>query len=182
MDEDAARDPATTAGGGGTQEPGTDSALAPVALFLFITSIWLPWWVVRWTDASGFRYDQVAVRLFGAPHGVAHAEGPWVTGALVALATLILFIRVAAKSWFHEPAAWRRDLWAAFGFGVAALASTLAWPSEVPYFWGGRTYALVNDTAQSFTESALPGLGWWVALVAVLVVGPAAWLSGRRVR
>ncbi len=165
-----------------SEESGVDSALAPVALFLFITSLWLPWWLVRWTDASGFRYDQTAVRLFGSGQAVAHGEGPWVTGSLLVLATIVLFIRVAAKSWYHEPGAWRRDLWAAFGFGAAALASTLAWPSGVPHFWGGQRYALANDTAQSFTETALPGLGWWVAVLATLVAGAAAWTAGRRFR
>ncbi len=164
------------------EEPGLDSSLAPVALFLFITSIWLAWWTVRWEDATGFRYEEVGVRLFGSGHEVAHNQAPIVTGVLVALGTLILFIRVAAKSWHHEPHLWRRDLWAAFGFGAAALVSVLWWPAEVPAFWGGRTYELVNDTSQHFTETALPGLGWWVALLATGLTAAAAVLAGRRLQ
>lgn len=103
--------------------------------------------------------------------------GPWVTGFLVVAAALLLFVRIAGRSDKYEPRVWHRDLLVSGGLLAAACASALAWPAEVPSFWGGRTYTAENVTTQ-VTETTMPVLGWWVALLAALLLG-VAWRRAR---
>lgn len=102
--------------------------------------------------------------------------GPHLTGGLLAAAAALLAVRLAGRSWWYEPRVWRRDLFVASGLAAAAVASTLLWPQSVPYFWGSRT-AVHNETAQVFTESGLPGLGWWLAVLAAAALAVAAGLA-----
>ncbi len=148
--------------------------LAVVAFILVVTSLWLPWWRVTYEDSGGRPYDTQDVGVFGGEHLLAHSWARWVTAALAVGATLLLFVRIAGRSWTYEPGIWRRDLGVAALLCGLALASCLLWPSQVPSFWGGRTFALDNATG-TFSEFAMPGLGWWVALLAALLAGLARW-------
>ncbi len=148
--------------------------MSVVAFFLLLTSVWLPWWLVRY-ESQGVRYDQVAVGLF-SPEAPASTQVPYLTAALVLAIVAWVFVRVAGRSIVYEPAVWRRDLWLQCGVLAAALVSCLFWPDEVHAFWGGRTYGLVNATG-SFSEVALPGLGFWCATLALGLLLAAAWMS-----
>jgi hypothetical protein len=143
--------------------PPASRRLAIAAFLLAGTSVLLAWWRVTW--ASGGSAIRDDVRLFRAEEPLTTAWGPWLTGAFVAAALLILFVRIAARSERYEPPVWRRDLLVAAGLLALALASCLLWPAEVPAFWGGRTYTADNVTTE-VTETAMPGLGWWVAALA----------------
>lgn len=143
--------------------------LALAAFLLAVTSCLLAWWRVTW--ASGGAAVRDDVRVFRPEEPLTTSWGPWLTGGLVVAALLLLFVRLAGRSERHEPPAWRRDLAVAAGLVGAALLSCLLWPADVPAFWGGRTYMVENVTTE-VTETAMPGLGWWVALLAaVLLVG-----------
>jgi len=153
----------------------TAIGLAVTAWLFILTSLWLPWWLVRYSDSAGNRYDQLGVWLWRPLAEVTTSWGPWLTGMLAALVALWLFVRVAARSWYHEPAIWARDLWLlAVGAG-AALASALLWPDTDNFkaFWGGTTYSNAT-TGTWFTETVLPGLGWWCTAVAFLCLVAAA--------
>lgn len=149
---------------------------AVAALLLLLTSLWLPWWVVWYEDDVGFRYASTGVRVFDPETPETTAWAPHVTGALAAVVTLWLFLRIAGRSHAYEPAVWTRDLRLQAGGIVLALASTLLWPDEVDVFWGGRTFRMEG---LEFTEAAAPGLGWWLALLAAVALG-AAWGTARR--
>ncbi|HUR25782.1 MAG TPA: hypothetical protein VM327_07205 [Candidatus Thermoplasmatota archaeon] len=155
-----------------------DRIFALLAFFLSATALLLPWW--RVTLADGQTATAVAdFRLFRPEAPWTTEWAPWLTGFLVVAAVLLLFVRLAAGSHLHEPASWRRDLAIATGLLGAAIASALLWPDAVPSFWGGRTYQYENVTGPSTTETAMPGLGWWLALVATLLAGLASWKSRR---
>lgn len=144
--------------------PRTGRPLAIAAFLLAVTSLLLAWWRVTWsTGGSAIRDD---VRLFRPEEPLTTAWGPWLTGALVVVAVCLLFLRIAARSERHEPPTWRRDLSVSAGLLAAALASCLLWSADVPAFWGGRTYSVDNVTTE-VTETAMPGLGWWLSLLAV---------------
>lgn len=149
--------------------------LAIGAFLLAVTSLLLPWWrVTHAAEGLSLRDD---VWAFRPESPLTTTWGPWVTGALVVAAALLLFVRIAGRSQRYEPAVWRRDLLVAGVVMAMACASALLWPSEVPSFWGGRTYAVENVTTQ-VTETTMPVLGWWVALLgaALLVL---AWRGAK---
>ena len=147
----------------------TSRRVALAAFLLAVTSLWLAWWRVAWSGSQIIRDD---VRLFRPEEPLTTSWGPWLTGALVVGALAILFVRIAAKSDHHEPASWRRDLAVAAALLGAALGSCLLWPSDVPAFWGGRTLTneTITDGANNAVETAMPGLGWWVTVVSVLLL------------
>ena len=92
-----------------------------------------------------------------------------------------LAFREATRQWFatntpaedlktlDERKAWHRRMYEAGYVGML-------WPKEIP-FWGGRTYQLVNGTGEQLTVLANPGLGWWVAAIAGLLLALAWWSS-----
>lgn len=140
--------------------------VAFAAFLLAITSLLLSWWRVTW--------DRVGedVRPFRPEPPLTTSWAPWLTGILVALAIVLLFVRIAARSDRHEPAIWRRDLGIAALLMATAVLSALLWPADVPAFWGGRTYRVENVTT-TVTETARPVLGWWVALAATALLALA---------
>jgi cytochrome bd-type quinol oxidase subunit 2 len=150
-----------------------DRALAVAAFLLAATALLLPWWQVTLDD--GTFVDRYTFRAFQPVEPWTTAWAPWLTGLLAAAAIALLFLRLAANSHEHEPASWRRDLSLATGLLAAAVASCLLWPNIVPSFWGGRTYTVA--TGPPTTETAMPGLGWWLALVATLLAALASWKS-----
>jgi hypothetical protein len=151
-----------------------DRTLAVLAFLLVATALLLPWWRIAWE--SGGLEVRDDVRAFRPEEPLTTAWAPWVTGLLAAAAALLLFVRVAADSDRHEPATWRRDLGVAAGLLLLACASCLLWPADIPAFWGGRTYT-ADDV--SVTETAMPGLGWWIALVAAALAALAFWKAGK---
>jgi hypothetical protein len=143
-----------------------------IAAFLaLVTSVLMPWWGVTWDD--GQIPIRESVSLFRAEAPLTTSWGPTLAGVLVAAAVALLFVRIAARSDIHEPVSWRRDLRIALGLAAAAVASALFWPSGVPSFWGGRTYADANATGPAIVETAAPMLGWWVAILAGLCLAVA---------
>lgn len=163
MDEDAAQ-----------RRLALSRRLAIPAFLLGVTSLLLPWWRVAWSSGGAAIRDDV--RAFRPEEPLTNAWGPWATGALVVVALALLFVRIAGRSDKHEPASWRRDLGLAAGLVAAALASCLAWPAGVPAFWGGRTYMAENVTTE-VTETAMPGLGWWVAALAAALLSVGWWAA-----
>lgn len=143
-------------------------------MVLQITALFLAWWVVtNRTDSSS---PSVGIGLFGGGADWANSQVLLLTAVLAIAPIPLIFVRVAAASWRHEPTSWRRDLWIAGALQFLALGSALAWPIEGP-FWGGRTYILNNATGETLTITANPGLGWWVAAVALLCTAWGIWLS-----
>jgi hypothetical protein len=155
-----------------------DKGLAVAAFLLALTALWLPWWRVSWDDGATVLRDGVSA--FRPEPPLTTSWGPWLTGVLAAAAALLLFVRLAAGSRTQEPASWRRDLAVAAALLGAAALSCLLWPEGVPSFWGGRTYSAGNATGPSTTEAAMPGLGWWLAILAAACAGLAAWTARRR--
>jgi hypothetical protein len=151
-----------------------DRTLAFLAFLLAVTALWLPWWRVSWDDGSVELRQDVAA--FRPEEPLTTSWAPWLTGLLCAAAAVLLFVRVAANSHLHEPTSWRRDLGVSAGLLLIAVASCLLWPSATPSFWGGRTY---TDGGVSVTETAIPGLGWWVAVVAAALAALAFWQAGK---
>lgn len=157
-------------------------AWALVAWLLAATSLWLPWWRIRFRDLAGNVIDEAHLRHFqdGAPF--AETGAIVLTGILVGIALLVLFIRLAARSWLHEPGQWLRDLVVVTSLLIAALLSTWGWPageSVAPSFWGGVEFTH-NQTGDSFSVQATPGLGWWTAAVAVVCMGMSMWRAAIR--
>lgn len=152
----------------------SDRALAIAAFLLVVTALWLPWWSRSLDDGTTEGRDDV--RAFRPQPPLTTSFGPWLTGGLAAAAALLLAVRVAGDSHEHEPASWRRDLLVAAGLVAAAALSCLLWPADVPSFWGGRTY---DAGGVEVVETAMPGLGWWVAWVAALLA-LAAWWQARK--
>lgn len=158
--------------------PRTGRRLAFAAFLLTVTSMLLPWWRVTWASVGGTVLEEV--RLFRPVEPLTTSWGPWLTGGLVVAVALLLFLRLAARSERHEPPTWRRDLLVAAGLLGAALLSCLLWPSGIPAFWGGRTLQneTITDGANATVEAAMPGLGWWLALLAALLLA-LAWRRAR---
>ena len=94
---------------------------AVVALLLWITALLSDWWQVRFQDTVGNTYDQRAAGPFQPDEVIVQAWGPWLAGFLVAAACLVLFVRVAGRSWLYEPPAWQRDLVVALAWLPARL-------------------------------------------------------------
>lgn len=149
-------------------------SLAVAAFLLLLTSVWLPWWLVRY-EGQGVRYDQAAVGLF-SPQAPLSTQVPYLTAALVIAVAAWVFVRVAGRSIIYEPPAWSRDLWIQSGVLGAALVSCLFWPDQVPAFWGGRTYELANATG-AFSELAMPALGFWCAFLAFVLLLISSWMA-----
>ena len=149
--------------------PGAARPLAVVALLLLMTSFWLPWWVVQY-ESDTLPSSQEEFFLF-RPDDDYTTWAPIVTGIITVAAGGLMFVRVAGRSWEHEPHAWRRDLGVAGVVLGMAFLTTLWWPKAVPYFWGARAFHLQDA---SFTEEALPGLGWWCALASLVTVSLAS--------
>jgi len=151
--------------------------LAGLAFFLLVTSVFLAWWVVtgRTADSNGSLASVYPL----LPDENVHHWAQVLTVVLLGVLVAWLFVRLASRARVHEPGAWHRDLGAHVSLGVATLASGMLWPVELP-FWGGRTYLLDNATGEQVTVVANPGLGWWVAVVAILLLGWAWWLSRPR--
>jgi hypothetical protein len=154
----------------------SDRAFALAAFLLAVTALLLPWWLVTLDDGT-VAPERLAFRAFQPHEPWTTSWGPWLTGLLAAGAALLLFVRLAGNSHVHEPDSWRRDLAVAAALLFAAAASCLLWPDIVPSFWGGRTYHYENVTGPSTTETAMPGLGWWLALLASALAGLASWKS-----
>lgn len=151
-----------------------DRVLAVLAFLLAVTALLLPWWRISWDDGTVVNRDDAFALRPEPPLTTTWA--PWVTGGLAAVAALVLFVRLAANSHEHEPGKWRRDLGVAAGLLLLAAASCLLWPASPPSFWGGRTY---SDGGVSVTETAMPALGWWLALVAGLLAAAAFRRAGK---
>jgi hypothetical protein len=154
-----------------------DRTLALLAFLLAVTVLLLPWWRITWDDGTVTSGDDVSA--FRPEPPLTTTWAPWLTGLLCAGAALLLFVRVAANSHLHEPASWRRDLGVSAGLLLLAAASCLLWPASTPAFWGGRTY---SDGGVTVVESAFPGLGWWLAVVAGLLAAVAFWRAGMAAR
>ncbi|MEK6985486.1 MAG: hypothetical protein AABX89_03775 [Candidatus Thermoplasmatota archaeon] len=136
-----------------------------IAAFLAaVTSLLLPWWGLTASlgDVSGELVP--AVRLWGGNPEVAHSWAVWLSTGLVVVAALLLFVRVAAASWRHEPARFRRDAALAAVLLAASCAAAWLWPVEFP-FWGMRTYT-DNVTGDPSVVTGSPLLGWGMAVVA----------------
>jgi len=145
-------------------------------MLLQTTALFLTWWVVtNRTDASS---PTAGIGLFRGDPDWAQSAPVLVTTLLAIAPVPLMFLRTAAASWRHEPDAWRRDLCIIAGLQAVALASVFAWPIEGP-FWGSRNYVLTNNTADHLTIATNPGIGWWLAVVALLLTVWAMWLSRR---
>ncbi|MHB8633387.1 MAG: hypothetical protein ACYDBQ_05375 [Thermoplasmatota archaeon] len=148
--------------------------LAGAAFLLLSTAALTPWWVVAWSDPQLRVYATQAARPFVAPMDLVWWWAPWVTGALLAVAVVWLFLRLAGREWRYSTRTWRRTLEGCLALTVLAVLSALLWPRELPWFWGGRSYALGNGTAL-WHETALPGWGWWLGLVGAAALAAARW-------
>ncbi len=159
------------------EEPGLRRAnwFALLAFVLAATSLITPWWGLNAT-LDGVSGDLVEpVWLWDQTGEVARVWAQWLTIALLALAILVLFFRVAASSWRHEPARFRRDMGRSTLVLLAACASCWLWPVEFP-FWGSRSY-VDNVTGNPSLVSGAPHVGWEIAVVAMLAAAVAWWLS-----
>jgi hypothetical protein len=160
------------------------SARWAIATFLVGTTLLaipFSWWRVTYTVENLEGADVADTRLWSGAEPMAHPWATILTGCLLAAAMLLLFVRLAARSFRLEPAAWRRDVAVATLLLVATLASTLLWPADVPTFWGGRTYTIDDPgwTGGAVTEVAMPVWGWWFAVVATACAAVAWWKARR---
>jgi hypothetical protein len=148
-------------------------SLAGTALMLLVTAALVPWWVLEWS-LGGVLYE----RLGAFPFRSTAATRPWAplaSGLLLVAAAIPLFLRLAGKEWRYSLPAWRRALAISTLISAAACASLLAWPDGDP-LWGTRTYETGGATVEQVSR---PGIGWWVAFVA-LAASAAAWWTARR--
>jgi hypothetical protein len=152
----------------------SDRALALAAFLLAVTAILLPWWRIAWDDGNVVVREDVSALRPEPPLTTTWA--PYLTGILCAVAALGLFVRLAANSHLHEPRSWRRDLGADAGLLLLAAASCLLWSASTPSFWGGRTY---SDGGVTVVETAMPGLGWWLCVLAGVLAALAFWQAGK---
>lgn len=147
------------------------------ALLFVVTSLWLPWWRITLTVEGAEGGLVTDTHLWNGSAPEANGWATIVTGILVVAALLVLFVRLAARSFRMEPPAWRRDLTAVVFILVLALASTLLWPAEFPSFWGGRTTVYEDGSFPPTTETAMPALGWWMAVLAGACAAVARWMA-----
>jgi hypothetical protein len=144
---------------------------ARAAFFLLATSLLLPWW----TATNPLSEGTIASETLWSRGPEVVAAWTWVTLALAAPAVVLLFVRVAAASWRHEPRSWRRDLAVCLGLCAGALASAWRWPRDLP-FWGTLDFTLEG---MRFVLVGRPGLGWWLAAIAAALVAVELLLSRR---
>ena len=163
----------------GTPRLRTANRLAVAAFFLAATALLLPWWTL--TAELGGVSGELAppVGLWGPDAQLVKTDMVWLTVALLAAALILLFVRVAAASWRHESAAFRRDSAIATLLLAAACASAWFWPVEFP-FWAMRTYT-DNVTGDPTLVIGTPGLGWWLAAVAAAFCASGWFVSRRQV-
>jgi len=155
---------------------------AAAAFLLLVLTLALAWWTA--TDTVGGLpttstygvWPRAGTQGLSIPvPGATFVLPSSVAVALPIIATLlILFVRVAARSWVHEPRSWRRDLWIALALVAASLALALAWPPVGTL--GTRTYAM-PDGGGTLTEQVAPGAGWWTALAALALLAAASWMA-----
>lgn len=151
------------------------------AFLAWLTAFWLDWWQVRYQDAAGNAYDQSGVGPFRFDDVIASDWGPWLAGGLLSLACLVLFVRIAGRSWLYEPASWNRDLLLASVLVAVAAVSAAFWHTSDP-LWDGfwqTTRLNTNGTALVGEVVTRPALGWWLAWVGV-VCCTVGWIRGRR--
>lgn len=147
--------------------------LAVAAMLAVLTAAWLPWWVLE-QASGGTTSSRFAVNLFARSEVTTFM--PIVTGIIVVLAALLLFVRIAGRSIIYEPDTWRRDLVVVGGAWGLALLSVIVWPLREFGFWGGRR--LGNETVQVVVEQTwMPGLGFWLGIIALVLVAVAAWFA-----
>jgi amino acid transporter len=142
--------------------------MATLAFILLVTSILLPWWTVR-VEQGGEQSDRVDLQLWDS-HVIARESLMRAALVAVGVAVLMLFVRVAAASWKHEPDKWRRDLAIVLGLATVAVILPFFWPTGMPDFWN-TIHARVGE--DKVVETARPGLGWWTCLLAVVLLGAA---------
>lgn len=161
----------------GTPPLRSANRLAVAAFLLAATSLLLPWWALQ-ASLGGVTGELVpAIGLWGPNPEVAEPAMVWLTVGLLAAALLLLFVRVAAASWRHEPAAFRRDLLIAGALLGLACASVWFWPVEFP-FWGTRAYT-DNITGDPTNVIGSPAFGWWLAAIAAALAVSGRMLSTR---
>ncbi|MEA3189824.1 MAG: hypothetical protein QOD77_406 [Thermoplasmata archaeon] len=147
--------------------------VAVLALLAQVTALFLPWWVLTFSDAES-EQPLGAVSLW-TPGDLAAALAVRFTLVMAVLGLPILVVRIAATSWQHEWAKWRRDLLAVASTQVVALASCLFWPLEFP-FWGLQE-RLSATTGTTYFVEGMPGFGWWLMATALVLVAVAWWMS-----
>lgn len=159
-------------------EPGPDRLLAGLALVLVLTAFWLPWWVVRLRDTEGTTTSSFG--LFHPFQPVTTSWAPHLTGGLLVLVALGLFLLLAGRSWAYEPRVWQKGLLVAAGGAALSLLLLVAWPSSIPEAWGRRTLVSETDGSWVATETANPGSAWWLVFVALVCLVAAWWLHRSR--
>lgn len=149
--------------------PGPARGLAVAAFLALLSSLWLPWYLVHNVAPDGTVFETLDAGLF-RPAAVAEPLLVHAAGVLVVAAALLLFVRVAGQSWRHEPHLWRRDLRNATALVAGALVLAVFWPDAYPSFWGTLHY---TTDAGDATVRTLPGLGWWLGVLALVLSGGA---------
>lgn len=154
--------------------------LAIAGLLLLVTSLLLPWWTIRYGYAAGQLSLTDSARPFVLDNGMTIRWTTVATGLIAAAACVLLFLRIAGKEWRYNERTWRLTLTVAVLLTAAAFVSALAWPKEIPAFWGSRSYVPQNVTVPGgmVVATARPGLGWWIAGVALLCIAAARRLMG----
>jgi hypothetical protein len=129
----------------------------------------MAWWTTSYKSTGGTTYPGERVSVFTAQQDVVHASWVWASLACTGVAIILLGLRLAARSWYHEPATWRRDMIVAGVLLVASAALVSQWPVDIP-FWGSHTFAAENTTiAQETVGAGAPGLGWYTAILSGLL-------------
>ena len=144
---------------------------------LWLVAIFLPWWS---NSNEAFFMADAHFGLWDHPENDLDVQrrGIWLTDAFALLPIPFLFVRLAARSFVHEPPKWRRDVAIAAVLMLLALASTALWPVGLP-FWGSAQFpASAGIPAQEL--SARPGFGWFLGLLCVLLLALAWWLARPR--
>lgn len=144
-----------------------------LALLAQVTALFLPWWVLTYSDAeSEQRLGDVSL---WTPGELAEPLAVRFTLVMAVLGLPILLVRIAAASWQHEWAKWRRDLLMVASTQLVALAACSFWPIEFP-FWGLQE-RMSEFTGTPYFVEGMPGLGWWLMAVALGLVLLAWWMS-----
>ena len=144
----------------------TTRTLALLASLAGLVALALTWWEPSSTG-PGYSFSAGHVGLAGS--GLVRATYVWATVACLVGALSLLALRLAARSWFHEPRVWRRDMLAVAALFAVAGALAFAWPIDAP-FWGTR---VLNETTGEALQGR-PGSGWFAALGAGLLAMLAA--------
>lgn len=152
---------------------------ALLAVGLALVSFAVPWWATR-LAGPGYDVPGDQVMVWRPVADLVHAWAVWTSLGLALAAVALMGLRIAGRSWWHEPNAWRRDF---VGAGILLLGSAALvafWPMpiqdstgavrSVP-FWG----SLELDAATGDRLRTMPVLGWWLDLAAAA----AAFVAGR---